>query len=200
MIVIILSTAGNGGRRSVAAKNRSGKMGQKVTFSDAEIAEAKRMVSEAFDAREVKQGMSVILSVELGLTNKEVAIALQASPATVVRLHGRVRRCATKGSSDADGKAAWGGRRHSYMTPEEEEEFLRPWAEKAEKGGVLTVPPIHKAFESRVGRRVQPATVYRLLARHGWRKIAPDNIHPKGDRVVQEAFKKKGSRWLWTRR
>jgi len=61
MIVIILSTAGKGGRRSVAAKNRSGKMGQKVTFSDAEIAEAKRMVSEASDVREVKQGMSVIL-------------------------------------------------------------------------------------------------------------------------------------------
>jgi len=174
-------------------------MGQKVAFSDAEIAEAKRMVNEAADVREVKQGLSVVLSVELGLTNKEVAIALQSSPATVVRLHGGVRHCAAKSHSDADRKAAWGGRRHSYMTPEEEDEFLLPWAEKAEKGGVLIVPPIHKAFEGRIGRRVQPATIYRLLARHGWRKIAPDNIHPKGDREVQEAFKKGGSRWLWTK-
>ncbi len=175
-------------------------MGRKVAFSDEEIAEAKRMVSEATDVREIKQGISVVLSVELSLTNEKVAIALQSSPATVVRLHGRVRSCADKSHPGADGKAAWGGRRHAYMTPEEEKEFLRPWAEKAEKGGVLVVPPIHKAFEERIGRRVQPATIYRLLARHGWRKIAPDNVHPKGDPEVREAFKKGGSRWLWTKR
>ncbi len=175
-------------------------MGRTVAFSDAEIAEAKRMVSKSADVREIKQGMSVVLSAELGLNIKAVAIALQSSPATVVRLHGRVRSCADKSHPDADGKAAWGGRRHAYMTPEEEDEFLRPWAEMAEQGGVLIVPPIHKAFENRIGRRVQPATIYRLLARHGWRKIAPDNIHPKGDREVQEVFKKRGSRWLWTKR
>lgn len=175
-------------------------MGRTVVFSDAAIVEAKRMVNEATDVREFKQGMSVVLSAELGLTNKEVAIALQSSPATVVRLHGRVRRCVDMSHPDVGEKAAWGGRRHAYMTPDEESEFLRPWAEKAESGGVLVVPPIHKAFEDRIGRRVQPATIYRLLARHGWRKIAPDNIHPKGDREVQEAFKKGGSRWLWTKR
>ena len=175
-------------------------MGRTVVFSNVEIAEAKRMVSEAADVREVKQGLSVVLSAEVGLTNKEVAVALQCSPATVVRMHGRVRSCADKNQPRPDEKAAWGGRRHAYMTPEEEKEFLRPWAEQAASGGVLIVPPIHRAFEKRIGRRVQPATIYRLLARHGWRKIAPDNIHPKGDQKVQEAFKKGGSRWLWTKR
>lgn len=174
-------------------------MGRKVVFSDDEIAEAKRMVNEALDVREVKQGLSVVLSAELGLTNKDVAVALQSSPATVVRMHGRVRSCAGKKQPGVDAKPAWGGRRNAYMTPDEEEEFLRPWVKQAASGGVLVVPPIHRAFEKRIGRRVQPATIYRLLARHGWRKIAPDNIHPKGDKEVQEAFKKGGSRWLWTK-
>ncbi len=29
-----------------------------------------------------------------------------------------------------------------------------------------------------------------LLARHGWRKIAPDTTHPKGDLLVREDWKK----------
>ena len=86
------------------------------------------------------------------------------------------------------------------MTPEEESDFLRPWEEQAASGGILVVPPIHVAFERRVGRRVQPATVYRLLARHGWRKVAPDNIHPKGNPEVQEEFKKGGSPTRWVKR
>jgi len=86
------------------------------------------------------------------------------------------------------------------MTLEEESEFLRPWEEQAAGGGILVVPPIRAAFEQRVGRRVQPATVYRLLARHGWRKVAPDNIHPKGNPVAQEEFKKGGSQTRWVRR
>jgi hypothetical protein len=33
--------------------------------------------------------------------------------------------------------------------------------------------------------------VYRLLARHGWRKVAPDTRHPKSRPEVQEDWKKK---------
>jgi hypothetical protein len=32
--------------------------------------------------------------------------------------------------------------------------------------------------------------VYRLLARHGWRKVAPDTRHPKSDPAEQERWKK----------
>ena len=34
------------------------------------------------------------------------------------------------------------------------------------------------------------SVVYRLLARHGWRKVAPDTRHPKSDPLVQEEWKK----------
>ena len=40
-------------------------------------------------------------------------------------------------------------------------------------------------------------TVYRMLARHGWRKAAPDTKHPNSDPVAQEAWKKNSVRgWL----
>ena len=37
---------------------------------------------------------------------------------------------------------------------------------------------------------VAASVVYRMLARHGWRKVAPDTRHPKSDPLVQEEWKK----------
>ena len=83
-----------------------------------------------------------------------------------------------------------GGRRNELMTVEQEKVFLASWAKKAVDGGVLVVPPIHTALEEAVGHSLPKSTVYPLLARHGWRKIAPDTRHPKADAQAQEAFKK----------
>jgi hypothetical protein len=46
--------------------------------------------------------------------------------------------------------------------------------------------------EQALGRKVPKSTVYRMLARHGWRKVVPRPRHPKFDAVVQTAFKKTG--------
>lgn len=83
-----------------------------------------------------------------------------------------------------------GGRRRELISIEEEKSFLDPWVAQAETGGVLVVPPIHLALEERVGHKVPKSTVYRLLARHGWRKVTPDTRHPKGDEAVRDEFKK----------
>jgi hypothetical protein len=80
------------------------------------------------------------------------------------------------------------------LSLEEEKEFLAPWIEKAVTGGVLVVPPIHLAFQERVGHEVPKSTIYRLLARHGWRKVTPDTRHPKVDVAAQEEFKKNSPR------
>lgn len=173
-------------------------MGKKAFFTDAEQAEAERLTREATDVCRLKDGLSVVLSVRLNLTNKQVAEILQSSPATVVRMHNKVRNSANTQESESDtSTSSWGGRRNAYMSHDEEAEFLRPWEEPAIAGGMLVVSPIHSAFEARVGKKVPPATVYRLLARHGWRKIAPDNIHPKGSLEAQDEFKKKGSQTHW---
>ena len=46
------------------------------------------------------------------------------------------------------------------------------------------------AFEARVGHEVEVSTIYRLLDRHGWRKLLPRPKHPKGSQEEQDHFKK----------
>src|SRR2546426_8936418 len=83
-----------------------------------------------------------------------------------------------------------GGRRHQYLTLEEEAQFLAPFFARAEAGELTTTAEIWRAFEAGVGHHVDDSTIYRLLDRHGWRKLMPRPRHPKADPHVQEQFKK----------
>ncbi len=83
-----------------------------------------------------------------------------------------------------------GQRQKANLTLEEEKEFLKPFFEKAEKGQITTAGKIKEALEERIGHVVAESTVYRLLNRHGWRKIAPRPAHPKTNMEEQETFKK----------
>ena len=82
------------------------------------------------------------------------------------------------------------------MTAQEEKAFLAPWVEQARSAGMLVVSPLRAALAEKLGRKVAPSVVYRLLARHGWRKVAPDTRHPKSGMVVQAEWKK-NVRKLW---
>ena len=83
-----------------------------------------------------------------------------------------------------------GGRLRQYLTLEEEKEFLAPFFVQAERGEIATVGQIWQAYAQRVGHEVDDSTVYRLLNRHGWRKLMPRSKHPKADPHAQEQFKK----------
>jgi len=83
------------------------------------------------------------------------------------------------------------------MSIEEEQGFLEPWAEQAASGGVLVISVLRAALAQRLGRPVAASVAYRLLARHGWRKVAPDTRHPKSDPQIQEDWKKNSPRrWV----
>lgn len=83
-----------------------------------------------------------------------------------------------------------GGRKRAYLTLKEESAFLQPFIEGALTGQVATVAEIRKEFEGLLGRKVHKTTVYRLLARHGWRKLVPRPFHEQAKAEEQEAFKK----------
>ncbi|MDD3436524.1 MAG: winged helix-turn-helix domain-containing protein [Candidatus Gastranaerophilales bacterium] len=83
-----------------------------------------------------------------------------------------------------------GQRQSAKLTIAEEIEFLNPFFEKAEKGQITEVKEIKDKFDERVGKKVAESTIYRLLKRHGWRKIVPRPTHPKTNKEEQEAFKK----------
>lgn len=83
-----------------------------------------------------------------------------------------------------------GGRRHQYLTFSEEKEFLASFFTQAESGKIATVGQIQRAYEAKIGHEVDESTIYRLLNRHGWRKLMPRPRHPQADLQEQEQFKK----------
>lgn len=83
-----------------------------------------------------------------------------------------------------------GGRRRENLTVEEETDLLAGFDETARSGGLLVVSAVHAAYEERLGHTVPKSTLYRMLARHGWRKILPRPRHPKNDPGKAAAFKK----------
>jgi transposase len=83
-----------------------------------------------------------------------------------------------------------GGRRHEYLSLEEEQHFLSPFFARAHSGEIATTAEIQQAFEAWIGHEVDESTMYRLLNRHGWRKLMPRPRHPKASKEAQEHFKK----------
>jgi transposase len=135
----------------------------------------------------LRQCQAVLLPALFGATLEQTAGVLGVGRATVARLQVAFRRQRSVWPSAARN---WGGRRQSLLTAEEEVAFLKPWLESAATGNLVVVSPIRAALAQRLGQPIKPSVVYRLLARHGWRKVAPDSRHPKSKPEVQEAWKK----------
>lgn len=132
----------------------------------------------------------VLIRATLGSSAAEVAQLLGWSTATVHVLHSR---WPMEGEAIFDVRAR-GGRLHQYLTPEQEQELLAPFVERAPTGGMLTVAEVQQAYRERAGRAVARSTIYRLLERHGWRKLVPRPRHPKADVAAQAASKKTAPR------
>lgn len=132
----------------------------------------------------------VLIRATLGSSAAEIAQLLGWSTATVHVLHSR---WAKEGEAIFDVRGR-GGRHHQYLTPEQESQVLAPFAERAQAGGMLTVVEVQQSYREHTGRQVARSTIYRLLERHGWRKVVPRPRHPKADVAAQAAFKKTAPR------
>lgn len=155
-------------------------------MKDAMLERLLALQKRARTVREWRRLEVVWLREKLGLSGPEVSAALNYRLQTV---HAIWHQWLQEGES-LFRRSAPGGRKHAYLTLEEEKEFLAPFMERAATGGVLTIAEIKEAYQKRVKRKVVPSTVYRLLHRHGWRKLAPRKKHPKSDPERQEQAKK----------
>jgi transposase len=117
----------------------------------------------------------------------DIAAVTGLSVATVRILHSTFL---TQGLDGLLGPGRGGARRRN-LSHQEEAAVLARFLDPAKSGGVVVVRSIHDAYEATIGRSVSSSTVYRLLARHGWRKITPRSRHPKQDAAAQAAFKKR---------
>ena len=164
-------------------------MARATTFSKDEIVRAIELRNHAKTVEEMQRALSVLLMEEGQMEAEKASALLGISKRTLFRYRKSFRH------QDRPLRLSWGGRRHCLMSPEEERAFLSPWLEKAREGGGITVPSLHEAFEQKMGRKLPPSTTYRLLSRHGWRKVTPDTKHQKSQ-PEEEAFKKNSPK-LW---
>lgn len=153
------------------------------SFPDGTLERLQRTLKEARSKAEFQRVQCLWLRAALGLNANQVAQALGWRSTSVRRLQAQYMR---------RGEALWqcpgrGGRRHQNLTPGEEARLLAGFAEP---GGLLEVSRVQRAYEQAVGHAVPKSTVYRMLARHGWRKLAPRPRHPQADAARQQAFKK----------
>ena len=160
------------------------------------VARARKAVAQARSLDELRAAQAVLLPAVMDTTLTETAALLGVGRATVARMQASFRQ--SEKSAAMEGKEKnWGGRRNALLTVAEEEEFLFPWLEQAKAGGMLVVSPMRAALAQKLGKPVKASVVYRLLARHGWRKVAPDTRHPKSDPQAQAEWKKNFPRLWW---
>lgn len=160
-----------------------------ITCDKATITRLAERLKKAQTHAQYQRIQCVLIRATLGSSAAEIAQLLGWATATVHVIHSR---WAKEGDAIFELRGR-GGRHHQYLNAQQEHELLAPFASRAEAGGMLKVNEIQRAYEARTGKRVAPSTVYRLLARHGWRKVVPRPRHPKTQPAVQVAFKKTAS-------
>ena len=121
-----------------------------------------------------RQLMAVKLTIEQKLTSKEVGKLLNLHACSVRRIMSKYRKEGLESLAISRRKG-----NHRYLSETEEKEFLEKYESEALCWKILEVSEIIKDYREKVGKNANPATVYRLLKRHKWRKIMPRSKHPK---------------------
>lgn len=146
----------------------------------------KRLLKKTKTKAHFQRVQCIWLRASLGLSANNVALAIGWSASAVRHLQAQYLK-----EGDMVLRASKrGGRHRANMTADEENAFLASFLEKSARGEILIVSEIKRAYEEIVDHTVPKSTIYRLLARHGWRKVAPRPHHPKANTLVQEEFKK----------
>lgn len=159
-----------------------------------QLAMAREALRKAKTADELRAAQAVVLPLELGLSIAQTAIAIGRSVGVTCTMRTRYTRIARQEAVPPVSKRQLRNRAH--LSLEEEGAMLDEVLEQATQGGVVIVPPLQERFAEKLGNPVALSTIYRMLARHGWRKLAPDTEHPQGDMQAREDWKKNSpARW-----
>lgn len=158
------------------------------------IEAAQKLMKTARTADELRQAQSVLLPLELGLSMEATAKAIGRSKGATCTMRTRFCKVASGQISAPQSKKQLRNRANADLT--KEAEILDDVLVDTAKGGVVVIPQFQQAIEAKLGKTVALSTIYRMLARHGWRKLAPDTHHPQGDPERREDWKKNSPvRW-----
>jgi transposase len=166
----------------------------RIASGAADLTWAREQLSSAKTVDELRRAQAIFLPLELGLSLEQTALVIGRSVSMTCKLRNRKRREAIGEIAPRRRKKEL--RNRAMMTLEKEASILDELLVNANNGGVVTIPLLKPAFEKAIGKTVALSTLYRVLARHGWRKLAPDTQHPQGDPARREEWKKNSpSQW-----
>lgn len=118
---------------------------------------------------EFRKVLCIWLKVALSLTANQIAIGVGLTPATVRKTQSRFAKAGVQALA---GKQK-GGRKRENLSFCREKQILSKFQRRAQRGFILPVDEIRKAYELSVGKVVAQSTIYRLIARHGLRRYLP---------------------------
>jgi transposase len=154
-------------------------------YSEEQRAEVKKAYRLSKDTREQRRLLCLRLRIERAYPSKQIAEIADCSEGLVKKVISDYKREGLEGVL----RGSFGGNRRN-LSYETEEALLAPFLAMAEKGRILVVADIQRAYEEILGREVPNSTIYRMLDRHNWRKVMPRPRHPKANPEEQEAYKK----------
>jgi len=133
----------------------------------------------------------------LGKTNREIGEATGYHGQYITDI---VRIYTEKGIDAVIGRDYVGNNRR--MSFEEEKGFLEQFREEAESGLLISATKILEKYEEVTGKTSNTSTIYKLLKRHGWRKVKPRPRHPGSASEEEKESSKKltlfGGKSYWT--
>ncbi len=148
----------------------------------------KELLHTAKTAAELRQAQAVLLPLELGLSLEQAARAIGRSVSATWAIRTRFTKIATGILKPPRTKTVL--RNHALADLDEETQILNEVLANAQTGGITVIPQLKPLIETKIGKPMALSTVYRMLARHGWRKLAPDTHYPKGNSQYRDAWKK----------
>ena len=160
----------------------------------AHIEAARALVKSATTADELRQAQSVLLPLEHKLSISQTAAIIGRSVGVTCSMRTRFARVADGVERAPRKKTELRNRAHADL----ESAALDAVLNTASVGGVVIIPRLKADIEAKLGSPVSLSGLYRMLHRHGWRKLAPDTRHPQGDAEAREAWKKNSPR-VWSK-
>ena len=150
-------------------------MAVRIEFTKEQKREIRLKFCKAKKLKDVKSYNHVLVlnMRRLGKTNKEISEVTGYNPQRITEI---VSQYIKEGMDSLIGnKYTSNNRRMSF---EEETQFLEQFREEAESGLLISVKKILEKYEEVTGKASNTSTIYKLLKRHGWRKLQPRPCHP----------------------
>lgn len=161
---------------------------QKI-YSEEEKSVIKKACKKCKNIKEQKRLLCLKLRIVKGFSSKYIAEIVGYTSSFVDEIISTYNK---QGLNGIEAKKQGGNRKN--LTFEQERELLNSFSKQAESGKMLEVSDIIEGYEKLVSREVAKSIVYKMLKRHGWRKVMPRSQHPKKASMEEiDAYKKNHS-------